>query len=1103
VEFIVVRGAAAVLHGAPETLRSDNGPEFVSLAMLGWLSRAGVQSAFIAPGKRWQNATNESFNGKFRDECLNMHWFSSRGEARVCIGQWRREYNERRPHSSIVCLTPAAFVRQNRSTPTLVVATRLCTSSWFEETGQVGRTNSTGVEKCGLSGIAFVRIEVRSPTFGDFPMAATTLPAVFFLSGCSALIFENLWFYQARLTFGNSVWASSLVLAGFMGGLAIGNLLAARLKPGKFRPVRTYALLETAIGVSGFALVLALPYMTPVLAAIFGPQLETPWIANTLRLGFAFALLLVPSTAMGATLPVMVSALYQRDARFGAVLGRLYGWNTLGAVVGALAGDVLLIEAVGVRGTGLAAMSISLLVAALALAISRSIQVRETPPVTPPKPTAFTARAWWLLLSAALAGFTLLGLEVVWFRFLLHFTFGSSQTFAILLAVVLAGIGIGGLLGGLLSKDEERAERFLPFAAAITGCIAIALYWAFPSGPPDYSWGSTLVRGLVLMFPVALCSGVLFTLMGTALKHEVEPETRATGLLTLANTTGAALGPLFVGFYFMPEFGIDRTVQVMSAAYLVVALATFVSQKRAHTVRERWALTAPVFALIAALAVFPGSTTLSRHLAPVIDPFTKDIGAKSLAIREGVTETVVYTGFEAFGEPVWYRMLTNGYSMSGTSIEGQRYMKLFVYLPMALNPDIKSALLISYGVGSTAKALTYTASIGEIDVVDISKDVLEMNDIVYPDPEDLPLTDSRVAVHVEDGRYFMLTTKKRFDLITGEPPPPKKAGIVSLYTREYFALARDRLTEGGIMSYWLPVQILRPEDAHSIIRAFCDVFTDCSLWGGTAFDWILIGTRGAKGPETASRLAAQWADPIVRADLAAIGIEQPAQLSALFMAGPDHLKEVTRDALPLTDDHPKRLSDEPFDLQSGAVGYARWMEPTTTQARFTEDSWLDQVWPDEFRQPDPIYFVAQWELNRHIIEKPYELEVVLPRVHFFLSETDLSTLPLWLLNSHSLRQHAAKTSVAKGREQAEAYYELALGDLAARRFQLAEQGFDRAMDLGDATTRQQVLKVYSRFMHLDLDGKLGLVAVLEGLPPDAGVPTWLTKFLRSIITQSN
>jgi putative transposase len=104
-------------RGAPKTLRSDNGPEFVSLAVLGWLSRSGIKSAFIAPGKPWQNATNESFNGKFRDECLNMHWFSSRAEARVCIEQWRREYNEVRPHSSIAYLTPAAFARHNPSTP--------------------------------------------------------------------------------------------------------------------------------------------------------------------------------------------------------------------------------------------------------------------------------------------------------------------------------------------------------------------------------------------------------------------------------------------------------------------------------------------------------------------------------------------------------------------------------------------------------------------------------------------------------------------------------------------------------------------------------------------------------------------------------------------------------------------------------------------------------------------------------------------------------------------------------------------------------------------------------------------------------------------------
>ena len=140
-------------------------------------------------------------------------------------------------------------------------------------------------------------------------MITTLIPAIFFLSGCSALLFENLWFYQAGITFGNSVWASSLVLAGFMGGLALGNALAARLRPGAFRAIRTYGMLEAAIGISGFALVVGLPALTSLIGSVLGPVLSLVWIANPLRLAFAFLLLLVPSTAMGATLPVMVSAL--------------------------------------------------------------------------------------------------------------------------------------------------------------------------------------------------------------------------------------------------------------------------------------------------------------------------------------------------------------------------------------------------------------------------------------------------------------------------------------------------------------------------------------------------------------------------------------------------------------------------------------------------------------------------------------------------------------------------------------------------------------------------------------------------------------------------
>lgn len=937
-------------------------------------------------------------------------------------------------------------------------------------------------------------------------MVQTLLPAIFFLSGCAALIFENLWFYQAGITFGNSVWASSLVLAGFMGGLALGNALAARLRSGRFRAIRAYALLELAIAVSGFALVVGLPALTGLLASVMQPLLGSAWIVNPLRLGFAFLLLLVPSTAMGATLPVMVSALFQRDPRFGSVLGRLYGWNTLGAVVGALAGDLVLIEAFGVRGTGVAAAIIGLSAAGLAFVLSRRFEGAErsnadaAPDSAAPR-EALSGTAWWLLGAAAIAGFTLLGLEVVWFRFLLHFMFGSSQTFAILLATVLAGIGLGGLVGGLLAASEDRARQLLPGAAMLTGVICLTLYWLYPSGPPDYTWGATVLRALSLMFPVAFLSGILFTLLGTTLKSEIASETRAAALLTLANTTGATAGPLIVGFVLLPTFGVDRSVQVLSGLYLVMGAVIVVAGARPTGVAYRTLAGLAGASLLILLFVFPGGALLERHLKPVLDQFTASEDTRVVAMREGLTETIVYTEEQAFGRPVSYRMITNGYSMSGTAIEGLRYMKLFVYLPMALNPDAKDALLISYGVGSTAKALTDTRGLESIDVVDISRDVLEMNSIVYPDESELPLDDPRVEVHVEDGRYYLETTDKRFDLITGEPPPPKMAGIVTLYTREYFQLTYDRLEEGGILSYWLPVHVLSPDDSGSIIAAFCEVFEDCTLWGGAGLDWILLGTRNASGPGSTEAFSRQWSDPVVGPDLKLLAVERPEQLGALFMAGPEDLRALAGGAPPLTDNFPKRLSDARFDLVAGLKSYIPWIDNANTQLRFERSPWIKKVWPKDVRDRTPRYFLPQWELTRlHIERRALDMEQVLPKLHPVLTETELSTLPLWLLTSDGLRQRAAQAAQEEGGASARALSELGLGALSKRQYARATALFTEAGRAGGSGVQLRTVSVYSLFMSMDPKSRAELVQSLEKAGAAAQLEPWLVPFLRRALT---
>jgi spermidine synthase len=301
------------------------------------------------------------------------------------------------------------------------------------------------------------------------------LCAIFFTSGASALIFETLWFHQAGLAFGNSVWASSLVLSGFMGGLALGNALAARYGDRLGNPVRVYAMVELAIALSGVGLVFLLPVFGAALAPWFRPLMEQPWILNPLRLFIAFLLLLIPSAAMGVTLPLLTKALIAADSNFGRVLGRLYGWNTLGAVMGAVIGEMYLIGALGIHGTAFTAGALNIMAAAVAAWVSTQSPYPSPAAVDLTRRTLhWNTGARWLA-AAFLSGFCLLALEVVWFRFLLLFVKGHTVAFALMLGVVLAGIALGGLAASQWLRLWPDAHRFTSPIAFAAGLLCVGL----------------------------------------------------------------------------------------------------------------------------------------------------------------------------------------------------------------------------------------------------------------------------------------------------------------------------------------------------------------------------------------------------------------------------------------------------------------------------------------------------------------------------------------------------------------------------------------------------------------------------------------------------
>ena len=836
------------------------------------------------------------------------------------------------------------------------------------------------------------------------------LYTIFFASGASALIFETLWFRQAGLALGNSVWASSLVLSGFMGGLAMGNAAAARYGARLGNPVRAYAAAEALIALTGVGLVYLFPILGVALAPWLRPLLDLPWILNPLRLVIAFLLLLIPSTAMGITLPLLTKALMGHDPHFGAVLGRLYGWNTLGAVIGVIAAETYLVGAYGVRGTALMAGTLNLCAAAVSMWLATQTS-SPSPGATSANQRALrgpTARQW--LAATFLSGFCLLALEVVWFRFLVLFVKGHSVALALILAIVLTGIALGGLAAAAWLRVAPRAHRFASPIAFAAGLVCVISYAAFPllieSAPAVITEPFGILRvGAPLMFPVSFLSGIFFTLLGVALRSHLASETETAGVLTLVNTAGAACGSLAAGFVLLPLLGMERSFFVIAVLYGGIGLLLLIGATRASPLRNVTAhktAYASAAVLLVSLALFPFGAMETRLLEAAVRPWRQaDAGARVVAVREGLTETIIYFQRAMMGRPLSYAMLTNSFSMSATGYGARRYMNLYVYWPMAVHPNLTRALLIGFGVGNTAKALTDSTRLETIDVVDLSRDILQMSEVVYPDAADHPLNDPRVRVHIEDGRYFLQTTGQRFDLITGEPPPPGIAGVEHLYTREYFQLMHGRLAEGGIVTYWLPLSDLTDVSTKAILGAFCDVFEDCSLWNGSGTHLMMVGTRNARGPVSEEAFTRQWSDPLVAAEMTRVGVEEPEQLGALFIGGADYLARLIGSSASLSDNEPK-LIEAPSSSQEGLDQLLRSVTDTAAaKTRFRLSPLIERLWPERLLAESLPYFDHQDAINAHMYGNLLERPNAIQEVHLVLTRSSLSAPVLWRLGSNA------------------------------------------------------------------------------------------------------
>ena len=331
-----------------------------------------------------------------------------------------------------------------------------------------------------------------------------------------------------------------------------------------------------------------------------------------LRFVVSFLILLVPTTAMGLTLPVIIEDPLLRETEFGRAIGFLYGSNTLGAMLGAVLGEAYLIGAFGLYGTSLAAAAAVCIAAAIALAVARFGAARYVAdfkgadPFEQSKfPLSFDASyrpPWRLLFVSFGTGLVLLALEVIWFRFLRLYVVSLPTAFAIMLAVVLAGIGLGGIAAGAINRRSTWLNQLLP-VLFLLAAIAVLLSYLFfpgeavrtPAGAFSLaSWHQIALLCLALMFPASFLSGILFPTIVALVQASAQNRMNSTGITTLFNTTGAAARSAHCKFRAVA----DRRLSMESH---LVCCSVCVCWPCSAANEPRWSFRRPITFTIAAL----------------------------------------------------------------------------------------------------------------------------------------------------------------------------------------------------------------------------------------------------------------------------------------------------------------------------------------------------------------------------------------------------------------------------------------------------------------------------------------------------------------------
>jgi len=737
----------------------------------------------------------------------------------------------------------------------------------------------------------------------SIPVSLGWIGSLFFLSGISGLLYQVVWLRMLTRILGSTTYATSAVLAAFMAGLALGSLIAGRTVDRVQRPLRMYALLEIGIGLSALATLVLPDLLLPMYRSIYELAGGVRIRLTAGQVFLALVFLLVPTALMGATLPTLCALGMRHQPDFRRCVGFLYSLNTLGALVGVCLGGFVLLGSYGETTTLAIGAVLNLLVAGAAWSGSR-VTTTTTPTPTPttklaPAESREAAATYptscrrAILCTFAVSGLTALGSEVIWSRMLLLYQGTSIYAFSSMLAVVLAGVGVGSLIAGSRvfgRGDPLRRLAQVQLGIAVATVVALHAFRYLPTG--------MVLPPLILLTPLALLWGVSFPVAVACYENTQRCVGQTIGTAYAWNTVGCIFGSLAAGFVLIPLVGCSRTLALLAGLSLLPAIWLLLANPQRS--RRRSGGEFLVAVICVPLLIFAGDPYFDVLKAEMLDRYPTGIDIYTHTEEATATTTVFgCTGAHAINKQLW----VNGNGVTHLTPS----TKLMAHLPLALADRPRDVLVLCMGMGTSLRSACTHPDV-RVRVVELVPAVARAFEYFHPDSEGL-LRRPNVELVVDDGlNDLLMHPEKLYDVITLDPPPPLySAGTVNLYSRDFVLLCRGRLRPQGVLCVYIQPDSL--SENRMLFKTFLDVFEHVHVWTCPDEDrgYLMIATLE---PLAMNRVPAKirglYDNPAIAADLREWSdvLDRPEKILDLYVSDGDALRAVCEDAPTVTDDRP-------------------------------------------------------------------------------------------------------------------------------------------------------------------------------------------------------